>query len=105
MSPPRPSLLSEVLVGADAVYGAIIEAHAVAVAGRKADALGMLSALRSQVEAHRPLLQGVLKVVVEDQSRHGLSASLVSDPSNRPPLAANDDEQSASPEHPGPSVA
>ncbi len=68
-----PSLLVDALCAADAVYGTIIELNKLALDGRQADALHRLALLAASVEAHRPIIRGVITAQREATKLRDLS--------------------------------
>ena len=72
-SPPRLPLVVEVLCTADAAYGLLLDIHRLAVAGRQTDALASLAYLADAVEAHRPILRGVIGAQRQAAQAHDLT--------------------------------
>lgn len=72
-SPARLPLVVEVLCTADAAYGLIADIHRLAVSGRQTDALASLAYLADAVEAHRPILRGVLGAQRQAAQAHDLT--------------------------------
>lgn len=108
LSPARLPLSVEVLCTADAAYGLIGEIQTLAANGRQSDALSALAYLADAVEGHRPILRGVITAEREAaQARHLTQRTLApffGPKTAEHPNPANDD-QSPSPQQPGPDVA
>lgn len=109
-SPPRLPLVVEVLCTADMAYGVVIEAHKLATDGRKSDALALLGYLADAVEAHRPILRGVIAAERQAAQAHDLTQRsdirvLCSIGKPQPQPHAANSEHAPTPEQPSPSVA
>ena len=107
LSSPRLPLSVEVLCTADAAYGLIGEIQTLAANGRQSDAPSALAYLADAVEGHRPILRGVISAEREaaqarDFTQRTLAPFFPRVPAEHP-NAAND--QSPSPQQPGPDVA
>ena len=108
LSPARIPLVVEALCTADAVYGLVGEIRKLAVDGRQSDALASLAYLADAVEGHRPILRGVIAAEREAADARHLTqrtlAPFFGPKTAEHPNPANDD-QSLSPQQPGPDVA
>lgn len=68
-----PSLVLETLCVADAAYGTVIALQRMAADGRQAEVLDSLAFLAASLEAHRPILRGVITAQREAAKLRDLS--------------------------------